>query len=182
MNDGTFEDRKDKNYLLNENEEMLGYDGSIWKASNLPYNDIRKVPIITPTNSPIYNRPSLASDTSYKIEIGIKQKTLHPTLFREEFASKIVTSTTYRPDVYLPRAGSLHTELPLISDSAQFNYNDIESRISHHKQDYSRSMDYPASFRDDSVDFGAATGNLGAFGWYSDHAVGFGENNVVGLG
>ena len=43
-------------------------------------------------------------------------------------------------------------------------------------------MDYPASFRDDSVDFGAATGNLGAFGWYSDHAVGFGENNVVGLG
>ena len=107
---------------------------------------------------------------------------LHPTLFREEFESKIISSTTYRPDVYLPRAGSLHKESPLILDSAHLNYNDIESRISHHKQDYSRSMDYPASFRDDSVDFGAATGNLGAFGWYSDHAVGFGENNVVGLG
>ena len=182
LNEGTFEDRKDKDYLLKENEEMLGYDGSIWKASNLPYNDIRKVPIITPTHSPIYNKPSLASDTSYKREIGSKQKTLHPTLFREEFESKIVTSTTYRPDIYLPRAGSLHTESPLISNSGHLNYNDIESRISHHKQDYSRSMDYPASFRDDSVDFGAATGNLGAFGWYSDHAVGFGENNVVGLG
>ena len=96
LNDGTFEDRKDKNYLLNENEEMLGYDGSIWKASNLPYNDIRKVPIITPTHLPIYNKPSLASDTSYKREIGSEQKTLHPTLFREEFESKIVTSTSYR--------------------------------------------------------------------------------------
>ena len=177
---------KDIKYVNKENEDILGYKGAIWKASNLPYNDIDKVPIITPTHTSLYHKPSLASDTSYKREIGIIQRLQHPTLYREQFESKIIASSTYKPNIYSPRAGSLHTESSLISQPPQSNYNDIESRISHHKQDYSRSLDtyshHPASFRDDSVDFGAATGNLGAFGWYSDHAVGLGEDSVIGLG
>ena len=86
----------DINYENKENEEILGYKGAIWKASNLPYNDIDKVPIITPTHTSLYHKPSLASDTSYKREIGITQRLQHPTLYREQFESKIIASSTFK--------------------------------------------------------------------------------------
>ena len=141
--------------------------------------DTPPVPILTPTTysaQPASNRLSTEPYVSIKREVI--QNTNRPPIFREYF-DKI--STEINTPFY--EVNAMDNYQQTTRPTYKHTHQHAEPRLFHHKQGHGRALGTnhpPHSFRDDSVDFGAATGNSGAFGWYSDHVVGFGENDLWG--
>ena len=150
-----------------------------------PYERVERdhlVPNLTPLSNEGQSYDMVApssSDENVKREIGKSIPSLPSTLYREQ-----VANSRYQPNEY----EAISTSYQHISVPSHKQGHDAIAEYKQAQHNYrfpGRSLDtglVPNSFRDDSVDFGAATGHSGAFGWYSDHPVGFGENKGYVLG
>ena len=182
--------------LIEENQDVERYsqDGLRRSSYQTPLIDIKShkpyervehdhlVPNLTPFSNKVQSYDMVApssSDENFKREIGKSIPSLPSTLYRET-----VASSRYQPN----ENRAISTSYQHISLPSHKQSHDAIAEFKQAQHNYrfpGRSLDtslVPNSFGDDSVDFGAATGHSGAFGWYSDHPVGLGENKGYVLG